>query len=130
MFGDLTLPQKLPDVVTHFLSTYFYRKLKFRKEGKIAFSVAALKPTRLVVQLEEKGGGKYLALLNVPGENEIRDIVLGFAEFQAASDSRDANNRLDPEQILRVYFMDITGIQDKVTEETSLFINNIRAIAP
>lgn len=102
----------------------------FRKEGKIAFSVAALKPTRLVVQLEEKGGGKYLVFLNLPGENEIREITLGMEEFQAASDSKDKNNHLDPEEIQRVYFMDITGIQDKVTEENSLYINNLRAIAP
>lgn len=107
-----------------------FSKSPFPKMSRFAFNIASEKPMRLVVQLEEKRGGKYYVTLNMVGDRETREFVLNFNEFQPSPDSRDTNKQLDLDQIQRIYFLDITGIQDKVTQPNSLWLNNLRVLLP
>jgi hypothetical protein len=102
----------------------------FVKMGSIAFTATSQKPTRMIVQLEEKKGAKYYASLNIPGDMDTREYALNFKEFQPAVDSKQPKKPIEPEQISVIFFMDVTGVQDKVTQANILWLNNLRAIAP
>jgi len=96
---------------------------------KLSFSVAAAKATKLVVQVEEQGGGKYNTIIDVPGESTLQQISLAFADFNPAQDSNDSNGRLDLDRVTQVAFLDPTGLLGGANQENTLWINNLRAAA-
>src|SRR5262249_25244337 len=76
----------------------------------MAFSAASSKPTKLIVQVEEVGGGKYNSMIDLAGGSQAKVIKLVFADFNAADDSKDTNNKLDMDQVSQIIFLDISGI--------------------
>ena len=95
---------------------------------KIALSAASLKPTKLVVQVEEKGGGKYNTIVELPGNSGRADVTLNFADFTEAMDSKDDNKKLDIEDVTQILILDATGFTENVDADNTLWVNNIRAL--
>ncbi len=103
--------------------------------GKLAgrtlfnITVASTKPATLIIQLEERSGGKYNLVLEVPGDKEVREISRAFADFTKAEDSHDDNGKLDLDQVVKIMIIDATGFSAKVEQDNTLWINEIRAAA-
>lgn len=88
----------------------------------IAFTAACTKPTRLLVQLEERGGGKYNALVEVPGGSAAQKVSVRLADMAPDNESRDNNGRLDPDQVKSIAIIDPTGIVGGGDGENSLWV--------
>lgn len=96
---------------------------------RLTFSVASAKPAKLVVQVEEPGGGKYNTIIDVPGDSVVQQVSLAFSDFNPADDSRDDNNRLDLEKVHQVLILDASGLLGLANQDNTLWINNLRASA-
>jgi hypothetical protein len=94
---------------------------------RLMLDVASAKPARLVVQLEEADGGKYNTTVEVPGESAVQKLSLKLADFTAAEDSKDTNDRLDLDQINQVVILDATGLADTVDQDNTLRISRLSA---
>ena len=44
----------------------------------LRFSVASAKPMKLLVQVEEKDGGKYNTIVDVPGDKAVQKVSVVF----------------------------------------------------
>ena len=77
---------------------------------QLAFQAASMKRTTFLVQLEEAGGGKYNASMEVPGNAAPTPITLNFADFKTSDDSNDDNNQLDLDQVRQLLVVDISGV--------------------
>ena len=95
---------------------------------QIAFDIASQNALSLIVQVEEKSGGKYNAVVQVKGGAERSEVVLNLADFKPAQDSKDNNDHLDTDQIFQVVLIDLTGATEAVDRENTLWINHLRAL--
>jgi hypothetical protein len=95
--------------------------------GKLTLSMASAKPTKIVIQVEERGGGKYNMVVDLPGDSEVKNLSFPFADFTAADDSRDTNGKLDLDQVYQVLFMDASGFLGIADQDNTLWINKLRA---
>ncbi|HSV75233.1 MAG TPA: hypothetical protein VLH79_15870 [Chthonomonadales bacterium] len=77
---------------------------------ELALSLASRVATRLLVQLDEVGGGKYHAMLDVAPSADMRTVRVTIADMQRADDSQDANATLDLDQVHQVVIIDPTGL--------------------
>jgi hypothetical protein len=91
----------------------------------LAFSVSSKQRATLIVQLEEKSGGKYVSTWEVPGAETVTSRTFPFAEFHAADDSKDDNNRLDLESVKQVMVMDASGLLGTGAGENTLLLGRI-----
>lgn len=98
------------------------------KATNIVFRAASQHAVRLIVQLEEKGGGKYNAMLEIPEGAKGTDFKVALVDFNPADDSKDSNNRLDPDQIKQILFIDATGFFMQIDKENTLWINALGAV--
>jgi len=96
---------------------------------KLALDVASLKPAKLMVQVEEKDGGKYKTIVEIPGEKVVRNISVAFSDLKAANDSHDTNDKLDMDQINQLVIVDLSGPVDMADQDNTLWIGNLRASA-
>lgn len=94
--------------------------------GRLMFSAASLAPTKFLVQVEEKGGGKYNTVVELPGGSARRDISVSFADFKPGQDSKDANGKLDLDQVTNLIFLDISGFIDQANADNMIWINRIK----
>jgi len=94
---------------------------------KLMLSAASLKPAKIIVQLEERGGGKYNTIVELPGNSGRADLALNLADFKASQDSKDDNNRLDLDQVTQIIFIDGTGLLDNTDADNTLWVNGIKA---
>jgi hypothetical protein len=94
---------------------------------KLVFSVAATKPVRLIVQVEEKGGGKYNTIVDVPGNSEVKEFTLELSSLIAADDSKDTNDHLDKELVQQLFLADMTGLIGPADQDVTLWIGKLRA---
>ena len=94
---------------------------------QIKFSVAASKATKLLIQVEERDGGKYNVMVDVLADKARTEITQALSDFKMADDSKDANDKLDPEQIKSILILDISGMVDSVDTDNTLWISNLRA---
>jgi hypothetical protein len=93
---------------------------------QLTFSIASAKPTKLLVQVEEKSGGKYNAMVDLEGSSTAKEVKLVFADFNQADDSKDDNSKLDMDQVIQILFIDFTGIVGEVNQDNTIWINNVR----
>ena len=84
----------------------------FAGAKRLALSAASLKPAKIVVQLEEKSGGKYNTIVELPGNSGRADLTINFADFKASDDSHDDNAKLDLDQVTQIIILDATGAID------------------
>ncbi len=99
----------------------------FAGTGKLTLSMASAKPTKIILQVEERDGGKYNMVVDLPGDSEVKNLSFPFADFSPADDSRDPNNRLDLDQVHQVVFLDASGFLGVAEQENTLWINKLRA---
>ncbi len=95
---------------------------------KLTLSAASLKPAKIIVQVEEKSGGKYNTMVELPGNSGRADLSINFSEFKAAQDSHDDNNKLDMDKISQIIFIDATGLLDNTDGDNILWLNNLKAV--
>lgn len=95
--------------------------------GQIEFSVAAASACKLIVQVEERGGGKYNAMVDVAGGSASKVMVLPFSEFGEADDSNDDNEKLDLGQIKQILILDLSGMQEQKEKSNTLWVGPIVA---
>jgi hypothetical protein len=100
---------------------------KLAAMDRIVFMVAADKPAKVLVQVEERGGGKYNAIVEVPGGKMPKEISVRFSEMNESDDSKDANRKLDVDQLGQVFFMDMTGWLDMTEQDNVLWIGGLKA---
>ncbi len=103
-------------------------------QGKLAgakglqLSVSSIKPVKLIVQVEEVGGGKYNTTLDLAGSSKAELLDLKFSDFGAADDSTDTNGKLDPEAIFQFVLIDISGVLGTAGEgPNTLWVGKITA---
>ncbi len=95
---------------------------------KLIFSAASLKPAKLIVQLEEKSGGKYNTTIDLPGGPDRAEFSASLAELTAAQDSKDDNDKLDLDQVKQLVIIDVTGWFGGADTDNTLWLNNFRAV--
>jgi len=93
---------------------------------RLTLALASLKPAKILIQLEETGGGKYNRVVDAEGASKLQKLDLAYTEFTPADDSKDANNRLDPEAVKTVLIIDLTGVFGMGEGENALWIGSIR----
>lgn len=94
---------------------------------QLAFTAAAAKSTKLVVQLEQSGGGKYRTIVDVPPGSETKEFALPFSGFEMTDDSGDRNGRFTPEMVTQIVILDASGLVDNADTDTTLWISKLRA---
>jgi hypothetical protein len=104
-----------------------FERGKLAGKERLQFTAASVKPVRLMVQVEEKGGGKYNAMVEVPGDKAVREVSVKLTDLSPADDSNDTNGKLDLDQVYMVSILEITGPTDMVEFDNTLWINNVRA---
>lgn len=95
----------------------------------LALRAASAKPAKIVVQVEETGGGKYRSVLTVPGEYSAQNYALYFSQFDPTEDSKDNNNKLDLDMVHQIVFIDASGLIDSADDDNTLVISGLRAAA-
>jgi hypothetical protein len=97
--------------------------------GKATFSVdvASTRPAKLLLQVEEKGGGKYNILVDVAGGKQLKTLSFPFTEFKEADDSKDSNGKLDLDQVNQVLIIDVDALLGMPEADNTLWIGNVKA---
>lgn len=92
----------------------FYAMLRSVSPGtlsgakELVLKVRAPQEVRLMLGVEETDGEKWQAVMQVPGGNEITDVLMRFAEMQKTDDSGSADSVLSPEKIKLITLADLT----------------------
>lgn len=94
----------------------------------LSFEASAQKQARFVVQLEEKGGAKYNAMITIPADQTLQKFTLAFADFTLSEDSKDANDKLDLDQVKQILFFDLDSIVEGTEPQNTIWIGNLRAV--
>lgn len=92
---------------------------------QVSFAVAAKHPVTLIVQVETKNNLKFKTQIEVPGDSELKEFTLPFADFQASDDSADKSAPLDLKQINKFLLLDVTGFALGDEQENTLWINKL-----
>jgi hypothetical protein len=97
--------------------------------GKSTFSVdvASARPAKLLLQVEEKGGGKYNVLVDVPGGKQLKALSFPFTEFKAGDDSHDTNDKLDLDQVNQIVIVDVDALLGMTEADNTLWLGNVKA---
>lgn len=98
-----------------------------RDAREIRFEATSLTTSTLLVQLEETGGGKYQTTARISGGDLVNPVALEIAQFRLSDDAKDANNRLDLNQVIQIGILDITGLLETAGAENTWVLNNLRA---
>jgi len=98
--------------------------------GKNTFSVdiASARPAKMLFQVEEKGGGKYNVMVDVPGGKTLKTITIPFIDFKAGEDSKDTNDKLDLDQVNQVLILDVNALLNMTEGDNTLWVGNVKAI--
>lgn len=96
-------------------------------KSRLTFQATSRRNAVLVVQLEETSGGKYNASIPLSGDATPTSIDLAFADFKAADDSKDDNDRLDLKQVKQIAVFDIAGMLAMSEGENTLWLKALRA---
>jgi len=96
--------------------------------GALTFDIASVQPMKLVVQLEEKGGGKYNAMLEIAGGNVLKHMEIPYSTLKPADDSKDANGKFDPDMVVNLLILDATGMLGGPATDNAILFNNIRVM--
>jgi hypothetical protein len=94
----------------------------------IRLSAASKNTASIVVQLEEADGGKYKATLDIEGGSKLKDYKIDIAEFTQADDSKDSNNKLDLDQVVRVILVDYTALAGGAEGENILWLADLHSV--
>jgi hypothetical protein len=107
--------------------------VRFLPTGKLTgttglrLKAASTQSTSLLLQVEETGGGKYNALIEVPGGSQPKEAAPLWSEFNPDGESKDDNGKLDPGQIKQILIIDLAGMSGDGTAN-SLWLGTVRAV--
>ena len=94
----------------------------------LEFDIAAAKAGKILLVLEEKTGARYQTILDVEGSSVSSRKAIYFANLAVADDGpKDANGKLDLDQIKNISFVDVTAFLDMMTQPNTLWIGPVRA---
>lgn len=109
-------------------------RLDLRKMNRLAFDIASDSPAHLVISLEERSPGaeqgpRYIVDIDVPGgKSDRRELDL--AAFQLDENGpKDANAKLDLDQIKTISIVDVTAASTQETAKNTFWIGDIRAVS-
>ncbi|HZO91009.1 MAG TPA: hypothetical protein VFB38_21975 [Chthonomonadaceae bacterium] len=98
------------------------------KASTLTLEVASQQQAKLIVQLEEKGGAKYNAQVDVPAGAAPTRKSVAFTDFTLADDSpKDSNDHLDLDQIKSLVIVDITSLLGGASQQNTLWIGPVHA---
>ena len=95
----------------------------------ISFDIATLKPAKIVVQLEQTDGGKYNAILDLPGGSLPTKAKLALTEFKRSDDSKDDATVPHVALIKNILIMDASGMFESANADNTLWVNHLVASA-
>ena len=94
----------------------------------LEFDIASAHAGKILLVLEEKTGARYQTVMDVPGNNTSSRKAIYFANLAIADDGpKDANGKLDLDQIKNLSFVDVTAFFNMTTQPNTLWIGPIRA---
>ena len=93
----------------------------------LSLDMASSQPAKLVIQVEETDGGKYNMMIDLPGGSVSNHVNLPFDAFKVADDSKDANGKLDLENIKTLLILDGSGIMDQADHDNTLWVGHVVA---
>jgi hypothetical protein len=82
----------------------------------------------LLVQIEEKGGGKYNKPVELKAGDVWTQVELPFAQFQPSDDSKDNNGRLDLDQAKSVLLMNLTAAANNAPFQGVLWLDDVAVL--
>jgi len=96
---------------------------RVRGAVSIALDLRAERSATFMLQLEERGGGRYVRTLEnlLPGQWQTH--VLPLAEFQPSDESKDDNGRLDLDQLQNILLLCADGFLKRFGKNT-LYLDN------
>lgn len=105
---------------------------KLAEAKYLTFEVAASKPTRLMVQVEDQAtGGKYRTMLDVKGNSQPETVSVKFADFTPTEDSKVTTGKPDMSKVGQLILADPTGMFGGADQDIVLWIGKMRAtVAP
>jgi hypothetical protein len=96
--------------------------------SKLQLDISSTKPATIIVQLEERNGGKYNATITLPGNSQLTAASIPFADFTQADDSRDTNGKLDLDEVHQITILDPSGLLGAADQDNTLWVANLRAV--
>jgi len=91
--------------------------------------VASRRAVKLLVQVEESGGGKYNAMIDVAASATGQEVSLSYADMVADKNASDANGKLDVHEIKQLVIADLTAMAGAASgEENVLKIGAVRSM--
>ncbi|MFA4044300.1 MAG: hypothetical protein HZRFUVUK_001086 [Candidatus Fervidibacterota bacterium] len=97
--------------------------------GSLRFFVKVKEKTTLLIALQERGGGRYEKQINLKG-GEWQRIDLPFTDFILSPDTKDEDQRLDPDEVFLIGFADISALDIGAGERNSLSIDGVCFLTP
>ncbi len=94
-------------------------------KASLGVSLAVAKSASLMVQLEDDQGGKFNAMVEVPGVRSPRKISLPWSDFKPADDSK--RDKMDVARVKQIMILDISGITESVQQNNTLWLANLEA---
>ena len=99
---------------------------QFTNTTQMSFSFASKVPVTLLVQLEKSDGGKYNTMVPIAGGSVVKEVVLKFADFTRADDSKDTDQKLDLPLVKRIMIADASGLTATQEQDNSLWFNHLQ----
>ncbi len=91
----------------------------------LTFDVASAKPAKLVVQLEQVDGGKYNAVVDLPGGSILTKVKLPLSDFKRSDDATDNDTKVHPALLKSLMIMDASGMLEQANSDNTLWVNHI-----
>lgn len=104
----------------------FYAMLRSVSPGtlsggkELVLRARAPQEIRLALGLEETDGEKWQAIGQLPGGNEVAEVVFRFSEMQKSEDSGSADGKLSPEKVKLVTLVDLTEAEPGTAADFTL----------
>lgn len=95
----------------------------------ISFDVASVRPTKLMVQLEQIDGNKFNVLMDIPGDSTPKNIKLNYSDFKIGEDSKDLSAKLQVEKVKTLLILDGYGFVQNGAGQNTLWIGKIHAFS-
>ncbi len=125
---DYTQAQGIDSIVA---LAHDMHRFNFSKTDHLAFMAASQQNATLLIQLEEKGGAKYNATVDLPVGGTAVERTVAFSDFKLADDSpADSDGHLDLDQLKTMTILDLTGLLGSGQGKNTLWLGPIRALAP
>lgn len=94
----------------------------------ITLKAAAKVDTTLAVAVEEIGGARYMTAISLAGGAPPQAFTIPINQFTLTEDTKDADGRLDPDQIKSISFADLAAMIDPgATGKNTLWLQQVRA---